>query len=125
MTENNPSGTIEPVSNIIEEKETPERTLPSWGPSYLVIFKVKLTSFSGQVIYFGTKGDYGVPSVVATNNRLEITSKIHGKKVSLYTDVLEINVDYTVTISQKPSSEYRRKVRLWFSKHFTNIIIPL
>ena len=110
-TENNPPGTIDPGSNDIEVKETPEKTIPSWGPAYLVVFKVTLIEFSGQVIYFGTKADHGVPSVVAKNNRLEISSKIHGKEVSISSEVLEINVEYKVTISQKPSSEDRRKVK--------------
>ena len=77
----------------------------------MVIFKVNLEQFSGQVIFFGTKGERGVPSVIASNDeKLVITSAIHGKQISITTKTLKRNTEYTITISQKPSSKENKVV---------------
>ena len=112
----NPSGSIDPgratgPEQIYPPQENPVITLPEWGPSYLVIFKMKLRQFSGQVIYFGTEVGEGVPSVVASRNKkLDITTTIRGKEISASTKTLKTNTEYTISISQKPSSRNRKQV---------------
>ena len=115
-----PSGSIDPGQPTgprpIDPPQTrPVTTLKEWGPSYLIEFKVRISQFSGQVIYFGTAGGKGVPSVVSSRDgKLEITSIIHGKEVSASTEKLKRNIEYTITISQKPSSKNSRVVITYF-----------
>ena len=89
-----------------------------WGPSYKIIFEVRITSFSGQLVYFGKDDGNGnlVPSVVAKNDKLIITTFVHGKEYSISSNELQKHTKYTVTISQGPSSGNSKQVDIMTSE---------
>ena len=97
-----------------------------WGPAYVITFEVRITQFDGQLVYFGTKNGDSVPSVVAKNNKLIITTFVHGKEIEISSEEIKTNTKYTVTISQLPSSEDTNQVLIKYIK-FTRklVLIPV
>ena len=90
----------------------------SWGPAFEITFEIKVKKFTGQVLYLtdGTRtgdGD-GIPQVIAVKNRLEVSTRVKGEILKIFTKFLNINVWYHITISQKHSTSSLKKV----VKHF-------
>ena len=109
----NAEGTIDGDKTFeVKPNPKPIETWRRWGPSYEIELKVTITKFSGRIIYFGSNQlHYGVPLVIAEDNRLIITTQCScGEKITIQTDVLKTNTLYTVTISHKPSSGDNSKV---------------
>lgn len=96
-------------NNLLEE-------IKSWGPAYEITFELKVKKFSGQVLYLtdGTRGGDGIPQVIAVKNRLEVSTRVNGEILKLLTKILNINVWYHVTISQKQSRSNSKKVVKFF-----------
>ena len=96
-------------NNLLEE-------IKSWGPAFEITFELKVKKFSGQVLYLtdGTRGGDGIPQVIAVKNRLEVSTRVNGEILKLLTKILNINVWYHVTISQKQSRSNIKKVVKFF-----------
>ena len=103
----------------------PVETWKRWGPSYEIKLEVKITKFSGRIVYCGNDDlDYGVPLIVARHDKLIITTKIHGEEIECSTNEIKTNTLYTVTVSQKPSSGDSSKV-IYFCQTWTSSVLPL
>ena len=92
------------------------KEINSWGPAFEITFELKVKKFSGQVLYLtdGTRAGDGIPQVIAVKNRLEVSTKVNGEILKLLTKILNINVWYHITISQKQSSSNIKKVVKFF-----------
>ena len=88
------------------------KEIKTWGPSFEIQFDIKIQQFTGQIVYLtdGTRRGDGIPQVIAVNNRLEVSSRVNGEILKIYTQFLKINVWYHITISQKQSTKSARKV---------------
>ena len=88
--------------------------IKSWGPAFEITFELKVKKFSGQVLYLtdGTRRGDGIPQVIAVKNRLEVSTRVNGEILKLLTQILNINVWYHITISQKQSrSDIKNEVK--------------
>ena len=96
--------------NLIEELRT-------WGPAFEITFEIKVKKFTGQVLYLtdGTRIGDGIPQVMAVKNRLEVSTRVKGEILKILTQILNINVWYHITISQKQSTSSFKKVARFFS----------
>ena len=92
-------------NNILKE-------IKSWGPTFEITFEIKVKKFTGQVLYLttGTIRGGGIPEVIAVKNRLEVSTRVQGEILKIHTKLLNINVWYHITISQKPSSRSLKQV---------------
>ena len=86
--------------------------MKSWGPSYEINFKIRVRSFTGQVLHFctGNREEDGVPTIEAINHRLEVTTIINGKPIRFITKQLKLNRWYHASIKQLRSRRNPDKV---------------
>ena len=96
-------------NNLIEE-------LRSWGPAFEITFEIKVKKFTGQVLYLtdGKRTGDGIPQVIAVKNRLEVSTRVKGEILKIFTKFLNINVWYHITISQKQSTSSLKKVASFY-----------
>ena len=117
----NASGFIddEEAGNINVADNNFLKDIKSWGPTFEITFEIKVKKFSGQVLYLtdGTLRGEGIPEVIAVrigrlyqSGRLEVSTRVHGEVLKIFTKPLKIDVWYHITISQKPSTRSIKKV---------------
>ena len=96
---------------VVTRKKFLEK-MNSWGPAFEITFEIKVKKFTGQVLYLtdGTRRGDGIPEIFALNNRLEIKTRVKSHNLKLFTQRLEINIWYHISISQKLAIRSRKKV---------------